>query len=192
MRTLVKTTNRKTYIHFDNDFYVTDNNFNNLQLDKIDLSLEQSKQITTIKDLSSWEELESFNSVDEAYKFYAERCKKEHLKRKADREKLDIIRVNEFQTMWENLLSLEVIPATVDNIQILLNYLNRSNWGLWQLPKMNIGYSANQYDCDGVQATTITLDSPVSDEKKGIKNQTKFKVGGKRGHLEKYQTLRTL
>lgn len=57
------------------------------------------------------------------------------------------------------------------------------------MPAMTIGYSAHQYDCEGYLATTIKLDELLSDEKLGITNETMFKVGGKRGHLNKYIRL---
>jgi hypothetical protein len=58
------------------------------------------------------------------------------------------------------------------------------NWGAWQLPKMSIGYSAHQYDCDGQQASTITLDKPIDYYGEKV---SKFKVGGGRLHLTKYK-----
>ncbi|MEP2668818.1 MAG: hypothetical protein ABJH04_07480 [Cyclobacteriaceae bacterium] len=95
------------------------------------------------------------------------------------------------ESEYNELLSAnEVIPATVTNLCIILRYLNTVNWGVWRLPQMSISYSANQYDCDGVQATTITLDQPISDEDYGIKGKQKFMVGGKSGHLKNYQRLR--
>lgn len=90
---------------------------------------------------------------------------------------------------WQQLSSLSVIPATVENIRIILHYLNTINWGLWNLPKLSIGYSANQYDCDGKTATTIQLDEPISDVERGIENETMFQTGAPRGHLSKYQRV---
>jgi hypothetical protein len=83
----------------------------------------------------------------------------------------------------KELLTLDVIPTTLDNIAIVLRYLNKQNWGTWHLPALSIPYSAHQYDCDGVVATTITLDRPVDGSKK-------FKIGGKRGHLMNFRMLR--
>lgn len=60
--------------------------------------------------------------------------------------------------------------------------MNSQNWGLWKLPELSVGYSAHQYDCDGVTATTICLDEPVD-------GRTKYKVGGRRGHLSQYYKL---
>ena len=90
---------------------------------------------------------------------------------------------------WERLSKLDVIPATVENIKIVLTHLNEQNWGNWDLPRLSIGYSAHQYDCDGKIASTIKLDKPISDPEYGIENETMFKVGGKKGHLTKYQRL---
>ena len=55
----------------------------------------------------------------------------------------------------------DVVESTPKTIYILLSYLNDNNWGSWKLPKMSIGYRCNQYDCDGKQATTITLDKAI-------------------------------
>lgn len=90
---------------------------------------------------------------------------------------------------WDKLTQLPTIPATVNNIRIMLHYLNTINWGLWKLPKLSVGYSANQYDCEGKQATTIKLDEPISDEEYGIENETMFQTGAPRGHLTTYQRL---
>ena len=54
-----------------------------------------------------------------------------------------------------------VVETTPRNIYILLSYLNDISWGSWELPKMSIGYRCAQYDCDGKQATTITLDKAI-------------------------------
>jgi hypothetical protein len=87
---------------------------------------------------------------------------------------------------WAELSKMESIPATAENIEVVLNHLNTQNWGGWVLPKMSISYSANQYDCDGVTATTISLDSKIEYDGEMI---SKFKVGGKRGHLNNYRSL---
>lgn len=77
-------------------------------------------------------------------------------------------------------------PSTIENIRILLLYLNDKNWGAWELPAMEIGYTCNQYDCDGRIATTITLDRRI--DYRGRKEK-RFVVGAPRGHLSKYQRL---
>lgn len=79
----------------------------------------------------------------------------------------------------------EVIPTTLDNLYIVMTYLNTCNWGGWQLPKMSIGYSVNQYDCDGKTATTVTLDEPLN----GI---TRFVIGAPHGYLTKYTNISRL
>ena len=84
----------------------------------------------------------------------------------------------------ENALrSGEPIEANIENIRMVLCYLNSMNWGLWQLPLMTIGYRCNQYDCDGVTATTIILDKPVD-------GHTHYKYGAPVGHLTKYTRIR--
>ena len=90
---------------------------------------------------------------------------------------------------WDEISCLSIIPATVENVRRLLRHLHKQNWGGWSLPQLSIGYSAHQYDCDGVIATIITLDLPLSDSDLEIKNQRKFKVGGKRGHLTAQRNL---
>lgn len=76
----------------------------------------------------------------------------------------------------------KVVESTLGNIAILLKYLNTMNWGVWELPAMTIGYSCNQYDCDGKTAVTIKLDEPV-------KGYTKLSIGAPRGHLTAYTNI---
>lgn len=76
------------------------------------------------------------------------------------------------------------IPATYENIAIVLRWLNTQNWGTWTLPALSIGYSAQQYDCDGKIATTITLNRPIY---VGGEPVSKFVHGAPHGHLLKYQ-----
>ena len=78
------------------------------------------------------------------------------------------------------------VETTVENIRILLRYLNDINWGVWQLPSMTIGYSCHQYDCDGKTATTIKLDRPI--EYRGEKF-TQFQYGAPSGHLRDYYRI---
>ena len=81
------------------------------------------------------------------------------------------------------LAKSEVIETTPENIGIVLRYLNDRNWGSWTLPKMSIGYSCHQYDCDGKQATTMTLDRPIEVDGEMV---DKFKTGAPVRHLIKY------
>lgn len=87
----------------------------------------------------------------------------------------------------QTLIATGPIPTTLENLSLVLNFLNEQNWGTWNLPAMSIAYSANQYDCDGSTATTITLDVPILVDGEKIK---KFKTGGRRGHLDKYYSVR--
>lgn len=88
----------------------------------------------------------------------------------------------------------EAIPTTYENIGIILRYLNTMNWGGWELPKMTIGYSCDQYDCNGKTASTMQLDEPIDirdDEEKAKdgsspKMVSMFQVGAPLGHLNKY------
>lgn len=59
-------------------------------------------------------------------------------------------------------------------------------WGVWNLPKMTVGYVCHQYDCDGKTATTIKLDTPVMFFEKP---ETMFVYGNPRGHLENYTKI---
>lgn len=75
------------------------------------------------------------------------------------------------------------IASTYENIGIVLRYLNTTNWGGWQLPAMTIGYRCNQYDCDGKQASTMTLDRPIEVYGEMV---DMFVVGAPIGYLAKY------
>lgn len=79
-----------------------------------------------------------------------------------------------------------VVETTPKTIYILLSYLNDYSWGSWQLPKMSIGYRCHQYDCDGKQATTITLDKAIDYDGRPSRL---FEVGAPIGHLMMYQKL---
>lgn len=80
-----------------------------------------------------------------------------------------------------------VLESNPANICLLLEFLNTQNWGGWELPKMTIGYSCAQYDCDGKQATTIKLDEPIEYNGKLV---SRFEVGAPHRHLMKYQKIR--
>lgn len=76
----------------------------------------------------------------------------------------------------------QATESTLENIAILLRYLNSTNWGVWHLPTMTIGYACHQYDCDGKRASTIKLDEPVE-------GYTKLQYGAPRGHLTAYTNV---
>lgn len=56
--------------------------------------------------------------------------------------------------------SREFIPYTRENVRILMEYLTRTNWGLWELPKMEVGYTASQYETEnGRTFVNVKFDS---------------------------------
>ena len=81
----------------------------------------------------------------------------------------------------------EVTECNKENIYLLLRHLNKINWGVWNLPKMSIGYSCNQYNCNGVTATTIILDKPID---YGDEMIDKFVYGAPHGYLSNYVQIR--
>ena len=101
------------------------------------------------------------------------------MKRKADREA-------EIKAEYARLFTGEITETNEETVRALLHYLNLQNWGGWQLPKMSIGYTCNQYDCDGQTATTIKLDKAITvNDEPG----TMFEVGAPHGHLIKYRRI---
>lgn len=182
MKAQAKKTKRNIYVKFNNDFYVNvpEQGAVKLVLDKMN-----PDQKAGMLNEYGWKVIGDFDTPDEAISAFIE------IQRAvADEKKQEGVRILERkQKEWEELKELEVIPATVSNIKIVLSHLNQQNWGSWSLPKLSIGYSAHQYDCDGTIATTITLDKPISDPDYDIVNERKFKTGGKRGHLKGYTNL---
>lgn len=78
----------------------------------------------------------------------------------------------------------EAIPATMANIKVIAKYLQTVNWGMWgTLPRLTVGYTANQYNCDGQKAVTFTFDEPVN-------GATKLVYGAPVGHLNNYERIR--
>lgn len=56
--------------------------------------------------------------------------------------------------------SRELIPYTRENVRILMEYLTRTNWGFWELPKMEVGYTASQYETEnGRTFVNVKFDS---------------------------------
>ena len=88
---------------------------------------------------------------------------------------------------YKELAKLAVIPSTIENITLILKYLNTQPWGTCELPTMEIDYSCQQYDCSGRIATTMTLDHPIAYDGKMV---SMFEVGAPRNHLSKYTKLR--
>lgn len=123
-------------------------------------------------------------SIIEAYTKYCEFCKNAHQEKKKQNEQAKQSLEADFRALENEIKEGKVFDVNLENIRRILLYLNSMNWGVWQLPKMTCGYSAHQYDCDGHQASTITLDEPIDYYGEKV---SKFKVGGGRLHLTKYK-----
>lgn len=76
------------------------------------------------------------------------------------------------------------IPVTYKNIGIVLRYLRDLPCGTIELPSMTMGYSFNQYDCDGKIAAALILDEELIED--GENYGRRFQVGAPHGHLTKY------
>ena len=122
----------------------------------------------------------SFEQIKQERKTALQKAKEDQIKSTAVlREKIT--------EKYNELTSLGVIPSTPENIRTVLKYLNTMNWGLWELPKMSIGYSCHQYDCEGHIVSTMTLDCPI--EYCGMM-VNKFKHGNAPlGHLMNYTSI---
>ena len=114
--------------------------------------------------------------------------------KKAVREKASQMRSRQYQEQSDAAASeyhrlfdgVDVVGTTAKTVYALLRYLNTVNWGTWSLPKMSIGYTCNQYDCDGRTATTIKLDEPIL---VGGSMGKQFVYGAPRGHLMRYERI---
>lgn len=113
----------------------------------------------------------AFNAADRKRQAAAEATIEERLKQTVNRRYAEVF--GDGST---------VVDSTLENIAVLLRYLNTHNWGGWQLPPMTIGYQCNQYDCNGRVATTIILDKPVY-------GYTRLQFGAPRGHLGAYTAI---
>lgn len=76
------------------------------------------------------------------------------------------------------------IETNIHNLHIVGAYLCTVNSGVWELPRMTIGYSAHQYDCDGHISVTFQLDEPI--EYRGTPT-TKLVFNAPLAHLTSYQ-----
>lgn len=93
---------------------------------------------------------------------------------------------NRFREVFSNA----VTECTVQNISVLLRWLNFRNWGTWgTLPNMSIGYSCHQHNCGGRIATTIKLDKPIEYHGEWI---DKFQHGAPKGYLNGYTPIRSV
>lgn len=104
--------------------------------------------------------------------------------RKAAKEEEETIAAKAAYDTLIDQFKEEPIPATMPNIKVIAKYLQTVNWGMWgTLPRMSVGYVANQYDCDGQKAVTFKFDEPVN-------GSTKFVFGAPAGHLAGYERLK--
>lgn len=135
------------------------------------------------------------NAVLERCKEYTEEEFKEQRKKEIEEAKAKAARVEErlrakaliYEKAYKDVFNgVDVVKSTRQNISILLHYLNTNNIGLWNLPKMTIGYRCNQYDCGGEHVTTIILNKPIYCN--GCK-EFRFKVGGSVNYLCKYSFI---
>ena len=79
------------------------------------------------------------------------------------------------------------IDTTKENLYTLMRYLRTIPLSMWQLPKLSQCDTANQYDCEGKIAVTITLNHGLlSDDLKIIK---KLQYGAPMGHLTNYTNI---
>ena len=126
-------------------------------------------------------------SIIEAYAQFCDFSKKMHEEKKSQNEKEKQDLEADFRTLENEIKEGKVFEANVNNLSRILKYLNSMNWGVWQLPKMSVGYNAHQYDNEGRNVTTITLDEPINYFGEMV---SKFKVGGSRSFLPKYRVIR--
>ena len=133
-----------------------------------------------------WSRCISKEDFDQRMEHYIYSQSKEYreaqAKKRADKEaEINAKRIADFEALKATAYP---IPTTYENIGIVLRYLNTMNLGGWELPAMTIGYSCNQYDCDGKTASTMILDEPIDVDGDMV---DRFQVGAPVGHLMKYR-----
>lgn len=119
---------------------------------------------------------QDFQRIKEAKEEHRSYIRNQNAKVKAEAAKRD------YMAMLEKYED-KVIDTTPENLTILMRYLQTVNWGMWKLPKMSQGYTANQYNCDGKIAVTIILDQGIESDGKIIR---KMQYGAPNGHLSEY------
>ena len=149
-------------------------------------AVERKKRLDKKKD-EAW--LKTAEGV--AHLKQIEEKKKERQERRILNEKRKETERKEIEKNYNHLLKSQPIDVNIDNFTIILKYLNEQNWGSWCLPQLKIGYTANQYDCDGRIASTITLSKPINiiDYWGNQQSINKFSYGNPRRHLNKYYQL---
>lgn len=128
---------------------------------------------------------EEISKEDYAEEIETRKIEKEKTTQKIAKDRLEWER--QIKSEFDEAFSGGITESTIENITILLRYLNSVNWGTWHLPKMTIGYTCNQYDCNGKKATTIILNTPINYYGEML---TKFVIGGGPRHLMDYTQLR--
>ena len=93
----------------------------------------------------------------------------------------------EITAAYNAVKDLRPVPATIENITAILHYYKMQGF-VGDLLPMTIGYSCNDYDCDGKYAVAIKLDSPIIYNEEGDMND-RFVCGAPRGHLTKYTRI---
>jgi hypothetical protein len=179
MKTQILETKNSTYINFGGNLFVSSKKTR--EIISLDLSTQNADQMGRINS-NNWKVIGNFDTKELGLDFYNQSKYEVGLERKEQSIKMRQKWETEHFEKWNKIKDLTVIPATLANIKIVLTQLNFQNWGAWNLPKMTIGYSANQFDCDGLTASTMKFDN-------AIEGETMFKVGGKRGYLSKYISL---
>ena len=96
-----------------------------------------------------------------ADEFYGALRAEEKAKRQRIAERQEARRaqyINDYEAL---VAKYETIPTTIENLRIVMHYLNSMNWGLWRLPKMDKAYSAYQYQQGSGTITTLTFDESI-------------------------------
>ena len=109
--------------------------------------------------------------------------RKEQARKQAER---NVIAAAQHKAAFDALPS--PIPVTYENIGIALKYLRDQPYGCVQLPSMTVGYSFNQYDCDGHLAAAMILDEDLIEDGENLGRR--FVVGAPLGHLTNYKRCR--
>lgn len=96
-------------------------------------------------------------------------------------------RKQEITDAYNAIKDMRPVPATVENITAILRYYKMQGF-VGDLLPMTIGYSCNDYDCDGKYAVAIKLDRPITYNEEGEQSD-RFVCGAPRGHLTKYTRI---
>lgn len=96
-------------------------------------------------------------------------------------------RNQEITAAYDAIKDLRPVPATIENITAILRYYKMQE-AVDDLLPMTIGYSCNEYDCDGKYAVAIKLDRPIVYNEDGDMSD-RFVCGAPRGHLVKYKRV---